>query len=162
MKHEHGFTLIELMIVVVIIGVVAAIGIPNFIRMSENAEKASCISNQRNIFEAATLYASDNLVMNAIQAQDRGGTVRVSVKAELVDGKHQVVLAVEDDGPGMSDDVRTRLFEPFFSTKGVGEGTGLGLSDVYGIVLDHGGTIEVDTELDRGTRFEIRLPSGEE
>ncbi|MBP2299220.1 ATP-binding protein [Azospirillum picis] len=67
-------------------------------------------------------------------------------------------LSVTDTGPGMDDAVRARIFEPFFTTKPVGEGTGLGLSVVYGIVKDWGGTIEVETAPDEGTRFLITVP----
>jgi signal transduction histidine kinase len=67
-------------------------------------------------------------------------------------------MIVEDTGPGMSEDVLKRIFTPFFTTKDVGQGTGLGLPVVHGIVTSHGGRIEVDSEVGRGTRFEIRLP----
>ncbi len=60
MNNQRGFTLVELMIVVVIIGILSSIAIPNFVRMSDNAREASCISNQHNIFEAAILYGTDN------------------------------------------------------------------------------------------------------
>ncbi len=96
-----------------------------------------------------------NLVVNAIQAQPEGGRVDVRVQAE----SDRVLLAVDDHGPGIPDDVRERIFEPFFTTKEIGEGTGLGLSVVHGIVMEHGGRIEV-ARSDRGTRFEVSLPRG--
>ncbi|MCZ7683060.1 MAG: ATP-binding protein [Sandaracinaceae bacterium] len=96
-----------------------------------------------------------NLVVNAIQAQPEGGRVDVRVQAE----SDRVLLGVDDHGPGMPDDVRERIFEPFFTTKEVGEGTGLGLSVVHGIVMEHGGRIEV-ARSDRGTCFEVSLPRG--
>jgi signal transduction histidine kinase len=70
-----------------------------------------------------------------------------------------VVLTVKDDGPGIAKDVMARLFDPFVSTKPVGQGTGLGLSICYGIVKHHGGEILVDSEPDQGTNFQIVLPA---
>ena len=95
-----------------------------------------------------------NLVMNALQAMPEAGklTVRTQVCA------HDVCLIVEDTGTGMSEEVLERVFVPFFTTKDVGEGTGLGLPVVHGIVTSHGGTIQVESKVGRGTRFEIRLP----
>ena len=69
-----------------------------------------------------------------------------------------VRLVVEDSGPGLSDDVRSRLFEPFFSTKDVGKGTGLGLAIAFGILQAHGGSIEADNHPDGGARFSLMLP----
>ena len=66
MKKQQGFTLIEIMIAVVIIGILAAIGLPNFIHLKQNAERASCVSNQRHIYEHGTLYAIDNTILNAV------------------------------------------------------------------------------------------------
>lgn len=72
-----------------------------------------------------------------------------------------VLVEVEDAGTGMSEDVVTKIFEPFFSTKELGKGTGLGLSMVYGIIKQTGGFIYPDTELGKGTTFRIFLPRHE-
>ena len=69
---------------------------------------------------------------------------------------------VSDTGHGISDEVRSRLFEPFVTTKDVGQGTGLGLSIAYGIVKDHGGWIDVDTKVGHGSQFRVYLPKGEQ
>ena len=69
---------------------------------------------------------------------------------------------MRDQGSGISPEVREHVFGPFFTTKDVGEGTGLGLSVAHGIVEEHGGTIEVDTEVGTGSCFTIRLPGAEE
>jgi len=95
-----------------------------------------------------------NLIANAIDACHEGCTV--TVRTEAADG--QVKLTVADNGSGIPPEVRDRIFDPFFTTKPLGEGTGLGLSISYGIVQDHGGKIEVESEVGKGTRFVVTLP----
>jgi len=95
-----------------------------------------------------------NLVVNAIQAMPKGGTLTV----ETISERDQVMLSVEDTGLGMTAEVQKQIFIPFFTTKDVDEGTGLGLPVVHGIVTSHKGTIDVTSKADHGTCFEIRLP----
>ena len=101
-----------------------------------------------------------NLVTNAIQAMATlgGGTLFVSTRPE---GAH-VVLDMRDTGPGIPDAAKARIFEPFFTTKGEGEGTGLGLSVSYGIIMAHGGKIEVATSSGAGTTLRVTLPAASE
>ena len=96
-----------------------------------------------------------NLVVNAIQAMPRGGTLTISTRSQA--GK--AFLRVTDTGIGMTPEVQRQLFVPFFSTKDVGQGTGLGLAVVHGIVTAHGGTIDVKSEVGRGSSFEICIPT---
>lgn len=96
-----------------------------------------------------------NLVVNAIQAMPEGG--RLIIKTGPRDG--YVSLVVEDTGVGMSKEVLERIFIPFFTTKDVGQGTGLGLPVVHGIVTSHGGSVAVRSEAGRGSRFEVTLPA---
>lgn len=96
-----------------------------------------------------------NLVLNAVDALDGGGKVRVSARANA-DG---VELVVEDDGPGVSEAVRDRLFEPFVTTKEVGKGTGLGLAVCRGLVEAVGGSIALDSTARVGARFVVTLPN---
>jgi PAS domain S-box-containing protein len=110
-----------------------------------------------------------NMAINARDAMPNGGkltleTANVSFESESV-GRYPelkagdyVMLAITDTGAGISDEVKARLFEPFFSTKGVGQGTGLGLSTCYGIVKQSGGHISVYSEVGRGATFKIYLP----
>ena len=95
-----------------------------------------------------------NLVVNALQAMQGRGRITIQTKAY----DRQVCLIVEDNGIGMADDVREQIFIPFFTTKDVGQGTGLGLPVVHGIVTAHGGSINVESKLGCGSHFEIRLP----
>ncbi|HKK94426.1 MAG TPA: PAS domain S-box protein [Longimicrobiales bacterium] len=100
-----------------------------------------------------------NLVLNARDAMPEGGTLRLSTRVEPGEGEgDQVVLAVEDDGPGVPSDLRQSIFEPFFTTKPEGEGTGLGLSTVFGIVRQAHGSVTLDPEYSDGARFLVRLP----
>ena len=99
-----------------------------------------------------------NLVVNAVQAMPDGGTLTIRTRRE----SGAVALIVEDTGVGMEPEVRSQIFVPFFTTKDVGQGTGLGLSVVHGIVSAHGGTIMVESAPRRGSRFEIRLPLAED
>jgi PAS domain S-box-containing protein len=95
-----------------------------------------------------------NLLTNAIDACREGGTVTVRTRAE----DQGVRIEVADNGCGIAPEHRDRIFDPFFTTKPVGQGTGLGLSISYGIIQDHGATIEVDSTVGQGTCFTIHLP----
>ena len=95
-----------------------------------------------------------NLVINAIQAMPQGG--RLTIKTR--ESGDSVLIHVEDTGVGMSEDVRKKMFIPFFTTKGVGTGTGLGMSVVHGIVASHGGDIKVNSKLGEGSRIVVRFP----
>jgi signal transduction histidine kinase len=94
-----------------------------------------------------------NLVVNSIQAMPAGGVLTIETRR---DGEH-VVLVVEDTGTGMTDEVLRQIYVPLFTTKELGQGTGLGLSVVRDIVTSHGGTIDAQSEVGKGSRFEVRL-----
>jgi len=95
-----------------------------------------------------------NVVVNAIQAMPNGGKLMIQTKAS----DKFVFIIIEDTGVGMSEKVMRQIFLPFFTTKDVGQGTGLGLAVVHGIVTSHGGFINVNSKAGQGTRFEIQLP----
>jgi PAS domain S-box-containing protein len=113
-----------------------------------------------------------NIVINARDAMPNGGRLTLETSNIVLDRESvghypelkpgdYVMLAITDTGTGMSDEVKARVFEPFFSTKGVGQGTGLGLSTCYGIVKQSGGHISVYSEQSRGSTFKIYLPQVE-
>jgi two-component system, NtrC family, sensor kinase len=95
-----------------------------------------------------------NLVVNAIQAMPSGGKLTIRTTRQ----REHVQLTVSDTGVGMSDDVQKNIFTPFFTTKDVDEGTGLGLAVVHGIVTAHGGSIRVQSKLGHGATFDVELP----
>jgi len=95
-----------------------------------------------------------NLLANAIDASKAGDVVTVRTSAS----ESHVTIEVIDSGSGIDPSIRERIFDPFFTTKPPGQGTGLGLSISYGIVEDHGGTIQVESEVGRGSRFIVSLP----
>ena len=98
-----------------------------------------------------------NLMMNAHQALDgRSGRIRISTAFRPESSS--IAVVVGDNGPGIPPEIRSRIFDPFFSTKQTGEGTGLGLSVSYGIVKEHGGDIEVRSNPGEWTEFVVTLP----
>jgi two-component system cell cycle sensor histidine kinase/response regulator CckA len=113
-----------------------------------------------------------NLIMNAREAMPTGGNVRVETRNEVLTSPQiwhggtlrpgeYVRIAIIDDGLGMSEEVLTHLFEPFFSTKPMAEGSGLGLSMIYGIVSGAEGGIFVESAPGEGATFVICLPRSE-
>ncbi len=110
-----------------------------------------------------------NLLVNAAQSMPSGGDVRLDTKNVVLEEKETgpeglpagpyVLVSVRDTGSGMDEDTKKRVFEPFFTTREMGRGTGLGLSVVYGIVKGHGGLIRVFSEKARGTTFSFYLPA---
>lgn len=101
-----------------------------------------------------------NLIMNARHAVGRQGVI--TVKTKIDDLSDAVIIEVIDDGNGIEKKNLSRIFDPFFSTKPTGEGTGLGLSVSYGIIKNHGGHIEVESEPGKGSTFTVQLPRPQE
>jgi two-component system, NtrC family, sensor kinase len=99
-----------------------------------------------------------NLLVNAAQAVGDSGKVAIETKLE----GDNIVVVIADNGSGISDEQISKIFDPFFTTKPVGVGTGLGLSTSYGIVEKHCGTISVQSKLDQGTTFTVRIPVRQE
>ncbi|MBI5604918.1 MAG: two-component sensor histidine kinase [Deltaproteobacteria bacterium] len=97
-----------------------------------------------------------NLIINAVDAMEGKGTLTLRTFQRPLEKK--VVLEVSDTGMGIPEENLSRIFDPFFTTKEVGKGTGLGLSTVYGIVRQHGGTIEVQSTVGKGTTFILTFP----
>ena len=107
--------------------------------------------NLRNLQQVFT-----NLLVNAIQATPAGG--KVGMHVDLADIPGYIKFTVEDSGDGIPREIQDKIFEPFFSTKEVGKGTGLGLAVSYSIVKRHGGRIEVVSEEGKGTKIIVLLP----
>lgn len=112
----------------------------------------SCQANANQLQQA---------IMNfAINAQQAMGTEGGNLIMRTHTGPAgEVIIEVEDDGPGIPDDIKANIFEPFFTTKPAGQGTGLGLSVTHGIIHDHGGTIRIEDVEGGGTRFVVSLPT---
>jgi len=110
-----------------------------------------------------------NLLVNARDAMKNGGRITIGTKdrvMETAEGKiepgHYVIVSIADEGSGISKDYLSRIFDPFFSTKGPGKGTGLGLANVADLVRQHEGFIDVSTREGEGTRFDLFFPVLEE
>jgi len=99
-----------------------------------------------------------NLIHNALQAMPAGGEMIIATESAYRDGRDWVIASVCDTGVGIPKLDQARIFEPFYTTKGNQGGTGLGLSVTYGIVTDHGGQIEVESQPGAGSKFTVWLP----
>jgi signal transduction histidine kinase len=95
-----------------------------------------------------------NLFLNAKDAMPKGGWLSIATRAE----NGCAVVEVADTGSGIPNEYLARIYDPFFTTKAMGQGTGLGLSITYGIVREHDGTIDCDSSVGQGTRFTLRFP----
>lgn len=145
--------------------VTRAVGDPIQVRFERAPDLLLCRVDPAQ-FQAALL----NLAVNARDAMPEGGelvietrnididTMQAARLPEIAAGTY-VGVTVSDTGSGVPPDILDRIFEPFFTTKTVGKGTGLGLAQVYGFVRRSGGTIRVDSEIGRGTAFQILLPA---
>jgi two-component system NtrC family sensor kinase len=110
---------------------------------------ASLLANEEQLVQVFMA-----LLLNAMDAMDERGSIHLSTHRDA----GSIIAVVTDTGHGIARSELTKLFEPFYTTKAPGRGTGLGLSICYGIISDHGGRIEVESEQGRGTSFRIVLP----
>jgi signal transduction histidine kinase len=109
-----------------------------------------------------------NLVQNSIDAVESfavdgagpGYVGTITISAGLSESRDLLALRVKDNGAGMAPEVQKEIFTPFYTTKQLGKGTGMGLSIVYGVVKMHAGDIAVDSEVGKGTSFLVRIPIG--
>ncbi|TYP73676.1 sensor histidine kinase [Aquimarina intermedia] len=95
-----------------------------------------------------------NLIINAIYFSPKKGVVTI----EAFQSKNDIILKISDEGPGLSEEAKVKVFQPFFSTKPTGDGSGLGLSVVHGIVTSHKGSISVENNKGKGATFTVKLP----
>jgi len=119
-----------------------------------NVEKDYALNEMVECYAGELNQVFMNILANAIQAIPGKGSIFITT-AKLND---QAVITIADTGTGMPEEIKKKIFDPFFTTKDVGEGTGLGLSISYGIIEKHQGTLTVESELNRGTRFIIAIP----
>jgi len=99
-----------------------------------------------------------NLVLNARDAMPSGGQLHVETTSRISPQGEQAIVKVTDTGMGIPPECLPRIFDPFYTTKDPGKGSGLGLATAFGIVAQHGGRIEVSSRIDHGTTFEVVLP----
>ena len=119
------------------------------IKLSLSSDLPEITADQSQIYQVLV-----NLVVNAVQAMPDGGLLTIKTLFDDSD----ISMFIEDTGIGMSKDTVEKIFLPFFTTKEINEGTGIGLSVVHGIITSHGGRINVESKSGKGTRFEILLP----
>lgn len=124
------------------------------------------IAIEKNLSEALPLVTCDlqqmnhvimNLILNAAQAMDGRGTLRITTAP--IEAGERILFEIADTGPGISPDILPRIFEPYFTTKQEGQGTGLGLSLVYRIIENHDGQIHAKSTPGEGTTFTIEMPA---
>lgn len=138
-------------------------GIESTLRLFMSAQKTKIeIHTDFKPIPPLVCYANElnqvfmNLIVNAADAIKEKGNIWLSTDCK----DNTIIVSVRDDGEGIPENIRKKVFDPFFTTKGVGQGTGLGLSISYEIIHKHNGSIELSSEIGKGTRFEIRLPVG--
>jgi PAS domain S-box-containing protein len=139
---------------------------PKTLTYAQNFEKGMPYINADRTQIYQTLL---NLCVNARDAMPNGGMLTINTcivtcadlrhKHPDVSDNNYICIEVSDTGEGMTDDVKKRIFEPFFTTKGIGKGTGLGLSVVFGVVQNHKGFVDVESEVGKGTTFKLFLPA---
>ncbi|MCU0944618.1 MAG: ATP-binding protein [Rubritepida sp.] len=129
-------------------------GLPPWVRLQLDMDPAAAAEPLR-ISPAAFAQVACNLLRNAADAMPEGGFVHV----RLEPAAGGVRLLVRDEGSGMTEEVRQRLFEPFFTTKPIGQGTGLGLAEVWTLVDSWGGAVTVESTVGRGSQFTLLLPT---
>ncbi len=125
---------------------------PPHAKLEVNLPEAACVvaGNASELHQVVL-----NVLANALLAvRDGGQKLRVQLRPQ----GHEAELTIDDDGVGMSDDVKGRALEPFFTTRAVGEGTGMGLAVVHGVVQSMGGRVVIESEVDAGTTVRISLP----
>jgi len=140
----------------------AAAVIEDAVRLVAPQKDTSAIRIERRLEQVAPVRGSQdrlkqvvlNLLLNAVDAVDGEGEVVI----ELAETEGGALIAVSDDGPGIDPEVRDHLFEPFVTTKPVGQGTGLGLAVCHTIVERLGGSLRATEASSGGARFELRLP----
>jgi len=108
--------------------------------------------------DAQVEQAIANLVVNGVQSMRAAGEIVIDVRGCRAKDRDWVCVSVSDQGEGIREDDLPRVFEPFFTTKDVGEGTGLGLSVTYGIAREHGGFVDVESKVGRGSTFTLHFP----
>ena len=99
-----------------------------------------------------------NIISNSIDAIENKGVITIST----LKSNGFIQINIKDSGSGMPENIKAKIFDPFYTTKEVGEGTGLGLSISHGIIEKHGGSIKVQSEAGKGTEFIINLPLTQE
>jgi two-component system NtrC family sensor kinase len=129
----------------------------------DNHARINNIDIHLNLDESIPLIASDqsqlqqvflNLLTNAIDAIGSGGTIETTSRC----ASDKIVVTIKDDGPGLSDDMLRRVFDPFVTTKDSGKGTGLGLWVSHNIISKMGGSIQVKNNPDKGAAFTVEIP----
>jgi signal transduction histidine kinase len=115
------------------------------------------IEDETLLFRADTIQLTQiifNLIINAIYFSKKGGLVTI----EAFEDKNYIILIISDEGTGFTDEALEKVFQPFFSTKPTGDGSGMGLSVVHGIVASHNGFITAENNKDKGATFTVKLP----
>jgi signal transduction histidine kinase/HAMP domain-containing protein len=135
----------------------SALGISRYDRRLKDIQVVTCLKNEipaLKIDGDQLLQVFLNIILNAADAMNGDGTLTITSKLE----NHSVIFSFEDTGPGIPEELLSRVFEPFFTTKEVGKGTGLGLSVSYGIMQNMGGTIRASNRNGRGAVFIVEIP----